>query len=223
MSARRNRSCAGVSLPDTVTGPVKVSNSCSGRDGYRRSRSARAGRRPRADPVRVVGVVDGGRGRRSLVLSTSTSSAPASDDSPSGCCHHRHRSSTDGHPPPGRRRDRAGVQPAQRAHRDGHRAGRRRRRARRGQARHPRAWHTPSEVKAAVSGNGNADKAQVTAMVTRILATARRAETGGRRRRTGAGHLPLWRAPMTRGWPPRRPRRPSRRRKYQAKLKEGAR
>ena len=30
----------------------------------------------------------------------------------------------------------------------------------------PVAWHTPSEVKAAVSGNGNADKAQVTAMIT---------------------------------------------------------
>lgn len=29
--------------------------------------------------------------------------------------------------------------------------------------------HTPSEVKAAVTGSGNADKAQVTAMVTRIL------------------------------------------------------
>src|ERR1700748_3452589 len=30
-------------------------------------------------------------------------------------------------------------------------------------------FHTPSEVKAAVTGNGRADKAQVTAMVTRIL------------------------------------------------------
>lgn len=33
----------------------------------------------------------------------------------------------------------------------------------------PVAMHTPSEVKAAVSGNGRADKAQVGAMVTRIL------------------------------------------------------
>ncbi|GGD26608.1 crossover junction endodeoxyribonuclease RuvC [Nocardioides daphniae] len=33
----------------------------------------------------------------------------------------------------------------------------------------PVALHTPSEVKAAVSGSGRADKAQVTAMVTRIL------------------------------------------------------
>jgi crossover junction endodeoxyribonuclease RuvC len=33
----------------------------------------------------------------------------------------------------------------------------------------PIALHTPSEVKAAVSGNGRADKSQVGAMVTRIL------------------------------------------------------
>lgn len=33
----------------------------------------------------------------------------------------------------------------------------------------PVALHTPSEVKAAVSGSGRADKQQVTAMVTRIL------------------------------------------------------
>jgi crossover junction endodeoxyribonuclease RuvC len=33
----------------------------------------------------------------------------------------------------------------------------------------PVALHTPSEVKAAVTGSGRADKAQVTSMVTRIL------------------------------------------------------
>jgi crossover junction endodeoxyribonuclease RuvC len=33
----------------------------------------------------------------------------------------------------------------------------------------PVALHTPSEVKAAVTGNGRADKAQVTAMVMRLL------------------------------------------------------
>ena len=33
----------------------------------------------------------------------------------------------------------------------------------------PLALHTPTEVKAAVTGNGRADKGQVTAMVTRIL------------------------------------------------------
>lgn len=36
----------------------------------------------------------------------------------------------------------------------------------------PVAMYTPSEVKAAVTGSGNADKAQVTAMVTRLLALA---------------------------------------------------
>jgi crossover junction endodeoxyribonuclease RuvC len=33
----------------------------------------------------------------------------------------------------------------------------------------PVAMHTPTEVKAAVTGNGRAEKAQVTAMVTRLL------------------------------------------------------
>ncbi len=36
----------------------------------------------------------------------------------------------------------------------------------------PVALHTPSEVKAAVTGNGRADKAQVTQMVTRLLKLA---------------------------------------------------
>ncbi len=36
----------------------------------------------------------------------------------------------------------------------------------------PVALHTPSEVKAAVSGNGRADKAQVATMVTRLLRLA---------------------------------------------------
>jgi crossover junction endodeoxyribonuclease RuvC len=36
----------------------------------------------------------------------------------------------------------------------------------------PVVLHTPSEVKAAVSGNGRADKAQVAAMVTRLLGLA---------------------------------------------------
>jgi crossover junction endodeoxyribonuclease RuvC len=36
----------------------------------------------------------------------------------------------------------------------------------------PVVWHTPSEVKAAVTGSGRADKAQVAAMVVRILGLA---------------------------------------------------
>jgi crossover junction endodeoxyribonuclease RuvC len=38
----------------------------------------------------------------------------------------------------------------------------------------PVALHTPSEVKAAVTGSGRADKAQVTTMVTRLLRLAER-------------------------------------------------
>ena len=41
----------------------------------------------------------------------------------------------------------------------------------------PVALHTPSEVKAAVTGNGRADKAQVSAMVTRVLRLAERPST----------------------------------------------
>jgi crossover junction endodeoxyribonuclease RuvC len=40
------------------------------------------------------------------------------------------------------------------------------------QADRPVAWHTPSEVKAAISGSGRADKEQVTLMVTRVLGLA---------------------------------------------------
>ena len=60
----------------------------------------------------------------------------------------------------------------------------------------PVAWHTPSEVKAAVSGNGNADKAQVTAMVTRLLRLPKRPSrrTPPTRWRWRICHL--WRSPM---------------------------
>ena len=41
----------------------------------------------------------------------------------------------------------------------------------------PIALHTPSEVKAAVTGSGRADKAQVIAMVTRVLRLSERPST----------------------------------------------
>ena len=43
-----------------------------------------------------------------------------------------------------------------------------------GRAGLPMAVHTPSEVKSAVSGNGNADKAQVQAMVVRASSASRK-------------------------------------------------
>ena len=59
-------------------------------------------------------------------------------------------------------------------------------------ARHgiPVALHTPSEVKAAVTGSGRADKAQVTANGGPAAAADRPAAARGRGRRAGAGHLP---------------------------------
>ena len=54
----------------------------------------------------------------------------------------------------------------------------------------PIAMHTPSEVKAAVSGNGRADKAQVGAMVVRHPAAVRAPQARRRRRRARAGHHP---------------------------------
>ena len=54
----------------------------------------------------------------------------------------------------------------------------------------PVTLHTPTEVKAAVSGSGRADKAQVTTMVTRLLGLDTRAQARRRRRRPRARHLP---------------------------------
>ena len=54
----------------------------------------------------------------------------------------------------------------------------------------PVVLHTPSEVKAAVTGSGRADKAQVTAMVTRLLRLDRGAQARRCRGRAGPGDLP---------------------------------
>ncbi len=87
-------------------------------------------------------------------------------------------------------------------HRDGHRPGQRDRPAGRGSPGPPVALHTPSEVKAAVTGNGRADKAQVGAMVTRLFRLDRDSVAGRRRRRTRPGHL----SHLARGAPPDRGR-----------------
>jgi hypothetical protein len=54
----------------------------------------------------------------------------------------------------------------------------------------PVALHTPSEVKAAVTGSGRADKAQVGVMVARLLRLPAAPTPGRRRRRPRAGRLP---------------------------------
>ncbi len=60
----------------------------------------------------------------------------------------------------------------------------------------PVAWHTPSEVKAAVSGNGNADKAQVTSMVTRLLRLAAEPRPADAADALALAICHLWRSPM---------------------------
>ncbi|RFD25190.1 crossover junction endodeoxyribonuclease RuvC [Mycobacterium uberis] len=57
-------------------------------------------------------------------------------------------------------------------------------------------FHTPSEVKAAVTGNGAADKAQVTAMVTKILALQIKPTSADAADALALAICHCWRAPM---------------------------
>lgn len=57
-------------------------------------------------------------------------------------------------------------------------------------------FHTPSEVKAAVTGNGAANKAQVTAMVTRILALQAKPTPADAADALALAICHCWRAPM---------------------------
>jgi crossover junction endodeoxyribonuclease RuvC len=58
------------------------------------------------------------------------------------------------------------------------------------------AWHTPSEVKAAVSGHGGADKAQVTAMITRLLKLPEAPKPADAADALALALCHLWRSPM---------------------------
>jgi crossover junction endodeoxyribonuclease RuvC len=57
-------------------------------------------------------------------------------------------------------------------------------------------FHTPSEVKAAVTGNGRADKAQVTEMVTRILNLQQKPTPADAADALALAICHCWRAPM---------------------------
>jgi crossover junction endodeoxyribonuclease RuvC len=63
-------------------------------------------------------------------------------------------------------------------------------------ARLPVAFHTPSEVKAAVTGEGRAGKQQVTAMVTRLLALAEAPRPADAADALALAICHCWRAPM---------------------------
>ncbi|MTD57102.1 crossover junction endodeoxyribonuclease RuvC [Amycolatopsis pithecellobii] len=60
----------------------------------------------------------------------------------------------------------------------------------------PVVFHTPSEMKAAVTGSGRADKAQVTAMVTRLLGLVEKPNPADAADALGLAICHLWREPM---------------------------
>src|SRR6476469_9823378 len=80
-------------------------------------------------------------------------------------------------------------------------------------------FHTPSEVKAAVTGNGNANKAQVTAMVTRILALQTKPTPADAADALALAICHCWRAPMIARMAAAEAMAAEQKRKYQAKLR----
>ncbi|MEP9392622.1 crossover junction endodeoxyribonuclease RuvC [Gordonia sp. VNQ95] len=60
----------------------------------------------------------------------------------------------------------------------------------------PVRFHTPSEVKAAVTGNGRADKSQVTSMVTRILGMQTKPRPADAADALALAICHCWRGPM---------------------------
>ncbi|WP_326548883.1 crossover junction endodeoxyribonuclease RuvC [Mycolicibacterium sp. ND9-15] len=80
-------------------------------------------------------------------------------------------------------------------------------------------FHTPSEVKAAVTGNGNADKAQVTAMVTRILELQTKPTPADAADALALAICHCWRAPMIARMAAAETLAAEQQRKYQATLK----
>ncbi|KAA1248236.1 crossover junction endodeoxyribonuclease RuvC [Mycobacterium simiae] len=80
-------------------------------------------------------------------------------------------------------------------------------------------FHTPTEVKAAVTGNGAADKTQVTAMVTRILALQAKPTPADAADALALAICHCWRAPMLARMAAAEARAAQQRRAYLAKLK----
>lgn len=80
-------------------------------------------------------------------------------------------------------------------------------------------FHTPSEVKAAVTGNGRADKDQVTTMVTRILALQSKPTPADAADALALAICHCWRAPMIARMAAAEAMAAEQKRKYKAKLK----
>jgi len=83
----------------------------------------------------------------------------------------------------------------------------------------PVALHTPSEVKAAVTGSGRADKAQVTTMVTRLLRLPDRPRPADAADALALAICHCWRAPMIARMAAAEAMAAEQQRKYKAKLK----
>lgn len=80
-------------------------------------------------------------------------------------------------------------------------------------------FHTPSEVKAAVTGNGRADKAQVTTMVTRILQLQQKPTPADAADALALAICHCWRAPMIARMAQAEAMAVEQKRAYQARLK----
>jgi crossover junction endodeoxyribonuclease RuvC len=80
-------------------------------------------------------------------------------------------------------------------------------------------FHTPSEVKAAVTGNGVAGKAQVTAMVTKILGLQAKPTPADAADALALAICHCWRAPMIARMAAAEAMAAEQKRKYQARLK----
>ena len=80
-------------------------------------------------------------------------------------------------------------------------------------------FHTPSEVKAAVTGNGGADKAQVTAMVTRILALQAKPTPADAADALALAICHCWRAPMIARMAAAEAKAAEQRKKFAARIK----
>ncbi len=83
----------------------------------------------------------------------------------------------------------------------------------------PVAFHTPSEVKAAVTGEGRAGKEQVTAMVTRLLGLAEAPRPADAADALALAICHCWRAPMLARMAAAEAMAAEQRRTYKAKLR----
>lgn len=80
-------------------------------------------------------------------------------------------------------------------------------------------FHTPSEVKAAVTGNGRADKAQVTTMVTKILGLQQKPTPADAADALALAICHCWRAPMIARMAEAEAKAAEAKRQYESKLK----